>query len=139
MKSGCYYEVGVDFGSQDVFPLPPLGIEKADRLSNALFIHSSDRSVSPVKSHLRLLQERIVPPPSPGSNQQVAVATGASQPLLAHTWMENRPVHNIGSDSLSPHLNIVANRKQSNLFVCASSDGLTLAILYAARKWKPSR
>ncbi|EJK72323.1 hypothetical protein THAOC_06157 [Thalassiosira oceanica] len=103
-------------------------------LSNALFIHSSDRSVSPVKSHPWLLQERIAPTPSPGSNQQVAPTpspgsnqrvaptkrggTGASRPLRVHTSIEDRPVHNIGSDGLSPHLNVVANRKQSNLFVC---------------------
>ncbi|EJK47974.1 hypothetical protein THAOC_33268, partial [Thalassiosira oceanica] len=82
-------------------------------LSNALFIQSSDRSVSPVKSHPWLLQERIAPPPSPGSNQRVAPTKKGGnwslglRPLLAHTSIENRPVHNIGGDGLSSHLNVV--------------------------------
>ncbi|EJK72142.1 hypothetical protein THAOC_06356 [Thalassiosira oceanica] len=81
-------------------------------------------SVSPVKSHPRLLQERIAPPPLPGSNQRVAPTkrrgnwslTASPRPRV-HTSIENRPVHNVGSDGLSPHLNVVADRKQSHLFV----------------------
>ncbi|EJK62536.1 hypothetical protein THAOC_16846 [Thalassiosira oceanica] len=47
------------------------------------------------------------------------VVTGASRPLHVHTSIENRPVHNLGSNGLSPHLDVVANKKQSHLFVYA--------------------
>ncbi|EJK51117.1 hypothetical protein THAOC_29745, partial [Thalassiosira oceanica] len=66
--------------------------------SNALFIHSSDRSVSPVKSHPWLLQERIAPPPSPGSNQRVAptkrggnCSPGGGRRTASHPGRGRRP------------------------------------------------
>ncbi|EJK71474.1 hypothetical protein THAOC_07078, partial [Thalassiosira oceanica] len=41
-------------------------------LSNALFIHSSDRSVSPVEKSSAATPGEDCSPPSPGSNQRVA-------------------------------------------------------------------
>ncbi|EJK54314.1 hypothetical protein THAOC_26070 [Thalassiosira oceanica] len=101
--------------------------------TNALFIHSSYYRRSPLrlpreKSSAATSGEDCSPPPRQvqinGLLPPKEVVTGASRPLLIHTSIENRPVHNIGSDGLSPHLNAEANRKQSNLFVYVSHPSM---------------